>query len=147
MTEIKPCVNCRKEFKLSDMKTTMSNSMHYYVCSSDCMKKFYKQEKTINEAPRMNYNLSKDYEFLYDFICSGKVAVGFVDYETGRSVNRDVCKIKKIKTNEIFASVRGCCYFSIDKYELEDSGKNEKELFIEMCKMNNLEFIIPKGGN
>lgn len=45
MTELKNCANCRKECKTNEMKTIMSNVMHYYVCSYDCMKKFYEPKK------------------------------------------------------------------------------------------------------
>lgn len=127
------CANCKKEFDraIIQMITTMKANMHYYVCSSECLKSFYETKK---EA---DYKLSKDYDRLYDFICTGKVAVGFVDYKftSIEKVYRDVCKIRQNTSYGISVSVRGCCYFEIKQRE------NRKELFVELCEADNLEFI------
>lgn len=89
------------------------------------------------------YNLSRDYKKLYNIICSGKIAVGFVDYDWNRNkdIVRDVCAIKKPTENYISIGVRGVCYASVYEFELKNSGKTEDEYFIDLCKSINLEFV------
>ena len=93
---------------------------------------------------KIMYNLSRDYEKLFELICAGKIAVGFVDYKwSGDEVLRDVCKIERTKENNIFIYARGHGYGSVYPFSIEDSGIKEKEYFILMCKSCNLEFIMP----
>lgn len=89
------------------------------------------------------YNLSRDYEKLFELICAGKIAVGFVDYGHVVTSTRDVCKIERAEENNIFIYVRGHGYGSVYPFSIEDSGMAEKEYFIFLCKSCNLEFIMP----
>jgi len=90
------------------------------------------------------YNLSRDYEKLFELICAGKIAVGFVDYQwSGDEVLKDVCSINRFQENRINISVRGMSYGSVYPFMLEDFNKTEKELFIGLCRSCNLEFIMP----
>lgn len=89
------------------------------------------------------YNLSKDYDKLFKFICEGNIAVGFVDYKHLDFCMRDVCGIRRDKENYITIGVRGYSYGSIYPFCIEDSGKTEKEYFVWLCNVCNLEFVMP----
>lgn len=92
------------------------------------------------------YNLSYDYKKLYQFVCSGFVIVGFVDYKdkigNEEYFFRDVCQIRKLGEFEIHFFSRGKNYGSIDQ-NLRDwkKGITEEELFCLVCKTHNLGFI------
>lgn len=90
------------------------------------------------------YDLSKDYEKLYELICDGNRVVAFVDYsfhggEVNKRVMRDVCLVEKRKDNRIVGFVRGICYFEIEDWQTP--SLDEKECFLVDCKQCNLEFI------
>jgi len=89
------------------------------------------------------YNLSKDYEELYKMLCKNNtVVVGFVDYNFQNSTappSRDVCKIRRFKEYDISFGARGIGYGSVSDYF--KATKTEKEVFLEECKMLNLEYI------
>ena len=98
----------------------------------------------------MYYNLSKDYEKLYDLISKGEVIIGFVDFlheKENLQPSKDVIQIKKIQgIRQIEIYCRGRCYGSVDEYLFDDIPDNkkdtfEKEFFIKICKKNNLEWI------
>lgn len=91
------------------------------------------------------YNLSKDYEKLYNLILDGSIIAGYVDYQFASLVgkcepSRDVCNIKKIDKT-IIIGARGIQYGGVDNYEIKHFKKSEKELFIIDCNRMNLEFI------
>jgi|TARA_Y100000310_G_scaffold289631_1_gene316169 hypothetical protein len=96
----------------------------------------------------MAYTMSKDYEYLYRFICGGGVAVGFCNYTRMNSegifelIGRDVCKIEKRKDFDISIGVRGIGYAGIMPFE-EKHGIAECEMFRRDCLNLDLEFIDP----
>ena len=88
------------------------------------------------------YQLSKDYEKLYQLICAKKRVVAFVDYQfrgNNSRVMRDVCLVERRKDNSIVGFVRGIGYFEV--YDWQTPCLDEKECFIVDCKHVNLEFI------
>jgi hypothetical protein len=89
------------------------------------------------------YNLSKDYCKLFEIICKGQIAVGFVDYKHLDFCMKDVCQIRRDKENYISIGVRGYGYGSMYPFCLKDSGKTEKEYFIWLCEVCNLEWVLP----
>lgn len=78
------------------------------------------------------YNLSRDYDKLYELVCKGIIAAGFVDYQECR----DICQIRKTKFNSINFGVRGHSYSEIDL----DDGKDR---FMKPCERLDLEWIAP----
>ena len=78
------------------------------------------------------YAISKDYERLYEMIIGGFVAVGFAE--------KDICRIRK-QEDVISISCRGICYGSVTSYDVRYSDRNEKALFVELCKSLDLEYI------
>jgi hypothetical protein len=91
------------------------------------------------------YNLSKDYERLYNIICAGQVAAAFVDYsfngKGGKHVFKDLCAVKKRGLWDIDFYVRGTSYDSVS--DLWSHLGSEKDVFILCCEGLNLEFIPP----
>lgn len=88
------------------------------------------------------YNLSKDYDRLFDLLLEGQEVVGFVDYDCGTGrVWRDVCSIRRIEEYRIIACCRGITYVSVDPWLKEDSALSERELFCGMCRDANLEWV------
>lgn len=67
------------------------------------------------------YNLSKDYEKLYEYVVDGNIVACFVDYDRGTEKPlRDICSCKKRHYGEIDFSVRGISYGSF-LYNEKDS--------------------------
>lgn len=90
------------------------------------------------------YQLSTDFERLFDLLVEGREAVGFVDCDMGTGkVWRDVCTIRRIEEYRIIASCRGITYLSVDPWLKEDSALSEREIFCGMCKAANLEWVEP----
>lgn len=92
------------------------------------------------------YNLSRDYQKLYQLICDGHTAAGFVDFcfMGDEHIYRDICQIKKEEPYRIFISCRGTLYGGIYPF-MSDKGA-EEELFIRDCEGANLEWIEPCAG-
>lgn len=95
---------------------------------------------------KYKYDLSKDYDNLYNLVKLGGKIVCFVDYNfqelKGKyPPSRDVCVCKK--THEIDFGCRGRSYDSISEYDIKRHGLTEKKLFISACKRLNVEFINP----
>ncbi len=93
----------------------------------------------------MTYNLSEDYDQLYELLCQGFTAVGFVDYSLyGNNVNtsRDVVKIHRYASFDIRVSARGIQYGGVDLY-WKAIVSDEKPIFIRECRRMNLKFIQP----
>jgi hypothetical protein len=91
------------------------------------------------------YNLSKDYEKLYDLICNNNIIICFLDYEYNDNdieCKRDVAQIIKDKEGDILIYARGIIYESIYS-SFQELPAPKKELFIEICKKSNVEWIIP----
>jgi hypothetical protein len=87
------------------------------------------------------YQLSKDYERLFTYVCAGHIALGFVDYEFGKSGAplRDAVKIQRRKPYEIYVGARGIQYGGLNGYEQEDGA--EIAVFSDECKRMNLEWV------
>ncbi|MEH0153756.1 hypothetical protein V6R21_06380 [Limibacter armeniacum] len=83
------------------------------------------------------YNLSKDYNTLYQHVCDGKVAACFVDYDGFR----DICQIIKYRDYDISICCRGIGYGNVRTFHRKRG--TEKELFIAQCEKLNLEWIKP----
>jgi hypothetical protein len=91
------------------------------------------------------YNLSEDYEKLFDIICDGNVAAGFVDYrfnddDKETPAFRDVCQIRRDGDWKISVHARGIVYGSVYPFD-QEYGRTEKELFIKMCQSMSLGWI------
>jgi len=94
----------------------------------------------------MKYNLSTDYEKLYEEIQDGNPVAAFVDYDyLGRDKSeeacRDICQIIRKGQYDIDFFVRGMSYMGIYPFLDKNYGVSEKEVFINSCKSTNLEWI------
>lgn len=83
----------------------------------------------------MKYNLSKDYELLWQMITKGFIVAGWI---TNHRISkfkkfRDIVEIK-FTNNQYRIGVRGLGYEGIEQ---------NKECFIETCNYFELEFILP----
>ena len=97
-------------------------------------------EKSKNEF----YNLSKDYDLLYDNIYEGNKIACFVNYnfrglEDKYPPCRDICLVTKKKDFHIDFLARGISYGFVDDYFKDNH--TEKEVFISECKRMELEWI------
>lgn len=92
------------------------------------------------------YQLSNDYDRLYELVCQGNEAVGFVDFKLSDDtrVMRDVCGIKRRGEYQICFGVRGTGYASVHPFMREDGS--EKDVFVGACKSINLEWIETTGN-
>ena len=87
------------------------------------------------------YNLSIDYERLFQLLCENKEIAAFIDYKSIISgipsvVSRDICTIRRFEEFLIQISARGISYGGL--YGYEHTEYNEKDLFIAVCKSLNL---------
>lgn len=88
------------------------------------------------------YQLSTDFDRLFDLLLKGQEILGFVDYDGGGGKPwRDVCRIRRLEGYRIIASCRGITYFSVDPWLKEDSALSEREIFCGMCQDANLEWV------
>ena len=90
------------------------------------------------------YNLSTDYNLLYDNICKGNKIACFVNYnfrvlEGKYPPCRDICLVVKTTDFDIDFLARGISYGMVSDY-FKDSY-TEKEVFISECKRMELEWI------
>ena len=93
------------------------------------------------------YNLSRDYERLYNTLCAGSVAAGFVDYKWNPNNEhekpmRDIVEIERRSEWNINLGCRGKSYGYVLS-RLNDEPKSELECFAVVCKSLNLEWIDP----
>jgi hypothetical protein len=88
------------------------------------------------------YQLSKDYEKLFELICNGEVIAAFVDnsFRSGEHVSRDICSVKMNQRFDIDIGVRGVCYGCVYGKDTKEEGKED---FIFDCKKLNLGWISP----
>lgn len=93
----------------------------------------------------MMYQLSKDYNALFDLLLKGEEPVCFVDNKHDESprVARDVCRVRRAREYNIIAVSRGTIYFSVDPWLKEESALSEREIFCGICDGVNLEWIVP----
>ena len=91
------------------------------------------------------YQLSKDYNALFDLLLKGEEPVCFVDNKHDESprVARDVCRVRRAREYNIIAVSRGTIYFSVDPWLKEESALSEREIFCGICDGVNLEWIVP----
>lgn len=92
------------------------------------------------------YNLSQNYELLYQLICQGNQLACYVNYESGRIIPdrpapRDICKVWREKEFDIDFVARGISYGSVRSYDAKKG--TEKEGFLRECVRMNVEFILP----
>lgn len=90
------------------------------------------------------YNLSKDYELLFDKICEGIEIACFVDYsfrslEEKHPPCRDICLVRRRKEYDIDFLARGISYGSVCDFDKDEHS--EKNLFLSECKRMNVEWI------
>lgn len=103
---------------------------------------------TIDEqAQQQAFEYSTDHNALWDFICIGGDALGFVDYRfRGDSQDeppmRDPVRIKRRAPYQITFSARGISYGDITPTE-KARWPDEKELFLKACNNLNLEWAKP----
>lgn len=90
----------------------------------------------------MIYNLSTNYNALFDLLLSGETLVGFVPYEN--SGYHDVCIIVRHGEFDTFIGVRGTGYGGLYRY-MEKYG-SEREVFIQHCANISLQWIQPCGA-
>lgn len=90
--------------------------------------------------------LSRDYNALYDLLCKGGEAMGYVDMKWPHdgSITRDVCKVVRFKEWDIDMLARGVGYGNVRKWEHRPTnGMSEREALIHECQRLNLEFLAP----
>lgn len=108
------------------------------------------------EIKKIFYNLSKDYELLYEKICDGNEVACFVNYnlrgfEDTHPPCRDICVIKRRKAYDIDFLARGISYGSVSDYWKDTN--TEKEVFLTECErmcvdwIDNTEENIPEDFN
>jgi len=85
-------------------------------------------------------NKNKDYNLLYEKVCSGEHVLAFVDYKYpgDDEVYRDACKVYRCHGN-IIVGARGIEYCGIYSWHLEKDS--EINLFIRMCERLNIEWV------
>ena len=88
----------------------------------------------------MKYKLSKDYVALFNFICSGNIAAGFVHPKHNQVCDGDIVGIIRIAPWSIDIGVRGRSFFSMSYFE-SDFGDSEEEEFVSGCEWIGLEWI------
>lgn len=96
------------------------------------------------ENKKQFYNLSKDYELLYNKVCEWNEIACFVNYsfrslEGKYPPSRDICLIRRRKKYDIDFLARGISYGGVS-----DFGKNthsEKSLFLSECERMDVEWI------
>jgi hypothetical protein len=86
------------------------------------------------------YQLSKNYDKLYELINESNRVVGFVNF-VNYDHCRDVCAITR-KNQSIDIRVRGTCYAWIDAHSSIDESTIKTE-FIHNCNVLDLEWIEP----
>lgn len=93
-------------------------------------------QKPIEET----YQLSRDYELLYQLVKDGHEIVCFVDHNFSISdkehICRDVACAVFTKNNTLEIRVRGRCYIQIDDIE----NKSDIQTY---CGMKNVAFFVP----
>jgi len=89
------------------------------------------------------YQFSTDYEDLFRLLCSGEIAVGFVDYRFDHNTEnppmRDVVKIERHGPGQIFIGARGVAYGSINPFMCK--GQEEVAVFAGICSTINLAWV------
>lgn len=88
----------------------------------------------------MKYRLSKDYVALFNFICSGNIAAGFVHPKHNQFSDGDIVGVIRIAPWSIHVGVRGYSFFSIFDFQ-SDCGISEEETFVNGCEWIGLEWI------
>jgi hypothetical protein len=88
----------------------------------------------------MVYNLSIDYDGLFNVLCSGEAVAGFVLYEGQLT---DVCQLLRRGEFDIFIGARGIQYGGLYPY-MRKHG-NEREVFIKHCENIGLKWIEPSA--
>lgn len=88
----------------------------------------------------MKTKLSQDYEYLYDEICKGSVALCMVDYTWHHAEPslRDPCTCRIKKDGSVDFSCRGRSYGGVEYWEEGDY----KTRFLSECKRLNVEFVV-----
>lgn len=89
------------------------------------------------------YHLSTDFDRLYDLLLEGSEPVCFVDnkHDEAPRIARDVCRIRRIGEFRIVAASRGTIYFSVDPWHKDGAAPSEREIFCDMCRDANLEWV------
>lgn len=91
------------------------------------------------------YQLSKDYNQLFELVKAGNRIVVFVDYDMqdGKEPCRDVATLSNFT---YYPSARGISYNI--RFIFHDTPDEEKwKRFLENCHHSNLEFVIPNAVN
>jgi hypothetical protein len=89
------------------------------------------------------YKLSTNYTELYALICEGHEIPCFVDYsfrDDDLVKYRDVCRVRRRAEFDISFGARGIGYGDISSWHKEQ-GSREIDIFVELCKSLNVEFI------
>ena len=90
------------------------------------------------------YNISKDYEELYDLVNAGNKIFCFADYSgmnRRKPPLRDLCLCKRTRYDNIEFQSRGMCYGSVSNDDLDVFAKTEKGLFIILCNECHIEWV------
>jgi len=99
----------------------------------------------MNQSEKPLYNLSKDYEKLYQLICDGHRVAAWADsYSMGDPEGnhcRDICEVRRIGDYEIMISCRGTSYGYVWPF-MKNEGP-EKSLFVRACRACELEWVDP----
>lgn len=85
--------------------------------------------------------MSRDYDKLYDIVCAGGRALGFVDmnFREGGPAYRDAVSVRRFNDGMINIGVRGFGYGHVDKHDILTNG-GERAAFNEECMRLNLEW-------
>lgn len=79
------------------------------------------------------YNLSTNYDILFNLICEGKVIAAFC--------GSDICKVIRYGEYDIKITARGTLYNGVCKYHREDG--QERDVFKQKCETIDLKWIQP----
>lgn len=89
------------------------------------------------------YKMSRNYTELFDLICEGHEIPCFIDYSFNDEdlvKYRDICRVRRRSSFNISFGARGIGYGDVSSWHKEE-GMREIDVFCELCKMLNVEFI------
>ena len=89
------------------------------------------------------YKISRNYTELFELISNGHEIPCFVDYPFRADdlvKSRDICRVRRRESFDIYFGARGIEYGSISSWH-KQNGEREIDVFVDLCKMLNVEFI------
>ena len=89
----------------------------------------------------VTYAMSRDYDKLYDRLCAGGEALGYVNSTMFPGV-REPMRVKRLGEYDIMIGVRGMQFGGVGSYD-EAKYQTERNAFIAECTRLSLEWLAP----